>query len=141
MSETSEPLVVKSNISAAASPRSTEPSVLDQLKSVISKKVERPEVQIDVPERQGVTLLISPNITQHQLKAWRKNAGEDSKNGMDTVKFAAYVVGSTTQAIMLNGEVVHDENGYEMNFASADILEMTQTKRPVPDCVIAFFWN
>ena len=138
MSETSEVFTVKSNAVAPAA-TSVEPTVLDQLKAVVSKKVERPEVQIDVPERPGVTLLISPNVSQHQLKSWRKNAGEDSKNGMDTVKFAAYVVGHTTRAIMMNGETVRDAQGYEVNFASPDILEMTQTRRPVPDCVIAFF--
>lgn len=138
MSETPEAFIVKSNTTSTASV-SAEPSVLEQLKTVVSKKVERPEVQIDVPERPGVTLVISPNISQHQLKSWRKNAGEDTKNGMDTVKFAAYVVGHTARTIMMNGEVVTDANGYEVNFASPDILEMTQTRRPVPDCVIAFF--
>lgn len=141
MSDTPNAFVIKSNADTPATPAvaTAQPTVLEQLKSVVSKKVERPNVYIEVPERPGVNLVISPNITQHQIKSWRKNAGEDSKNGMDTVKFAAYVVGNTTVGIMMNGEIVTDENGYEVNFASPAILQMTQTSRPVPDCVAAFF--
>ena len=43
------------------------PTVLDQLKEVLAKKVERDPVFVEVPEREGVTVQISPNITQHQL--------------------------------------------------------------------------
>lgn len=114
-------------------------SVLSQLKQVIQKKVERPVVEINVPERPGVSLEISPNITQHQLRSWRKNAGEDTKNGMDTVKFACSVVGHTTTAILINGEVATNSDGFPVNFASPEIMEMTNTTRPLPDCVRAFF--
>lgn len=115
------------------------PSVLDQLKQVISKKVERDPVFIEVPERPGVTIRISPNITQHQLRAWRKNSGEETKHGMDATKFACFVVGSTCNGIFINGEQVVNDDGIGLTFASEAILEMTETTRPVPDCVRAFF--
>lgn len=115
------------------------PSVLDQLKEVISKKVERPAVFVEVPERPGVTVQISPNITQHQLRSWRKAAGEDTKNGMDATKFASFVVGHTCVGIFINGEQVVNEDGIGLNFASQAILDMTNTTRAVPDCVRAFF--
>lgn len=116
-----------------------EPTVLDKLRERITKKVERPVKLLDVPERPGVTLKISPNISQHKMRSWRKNAGEDSKNGMDATKFACYVVGNTTVGIMIDGVEVTDENGFELNFASQAILDMTKASRPVPDAVIAFF--
>jgi hypothetical protein len=115
------------------------PSVLEQLKEVITKKVERSSVFIEVPERPGVTVEVSPNITQHQLRAWRKNAGEDSKSGMDATRFAAFVVGHTCTGIFINGEQVVNEDGVGLTFASEAILQMTSTTRPVPDCVRAFF--
>jgi len=121
-----------------ASPRKEE-TVLEQLTSAIKKKVERPIVHLDVPERPGVTLIISPNITQNQLRNWRKNAGEDSKNGMDSLKFACSVVGHTTKGMIFNEQEVMDENSNELTFASDTILAMTDTTRPVPDCVRAFF--
>jgi len=116
-----------------------EETVLQQLTSAIKKKVERPIVHLDVPERPGVTLIISPNITQNQLRSWRKNAGEDSKNGMDSLKFACSVVGHTTRGIIFNEEEVFDDQGNELTFASDTILQMTDTSRPIPDCVRAFF--
>ena len=70
------------SVKTETSPRKEE-TVLEQLTYAIKKKVERKIVHLDVPERPGVTLIISPNITQTQLRSWRKNAGEDSKNGMD----------------------------------------------------------
>jgi hypothetical protein len=118
---------------------SQEPTVLDKLRERINKKVERPIKLMDVPERPGVSLKISPNISQHKLRSWRKNSGEDSKNGMDATKFACYVVGNTTVGIIVDGVEAVDENGYELNFASSAILDMTSTTRPIPDAVIAFF--
>lgn len=116
-----------------------EETLLQKLTSTIKKKVERPVVYIDVPERPGVTLKISPNITQNQMRNWRKAAGEDSRNGMDATKFACSVIGHTTVGICMNGEEVFDSSGYELNFASADVLAMTNTTRPLPDCVREFF--
>lgn len=114
-------------------------SVLEQLKKTISKKVERTAIYIEVPERPGVTIKVSPNITQNQLRAWRKNAGEDSKSGLDATKFACAVVGHTTEAICMNGEEVTNDDGVTLTFASPEILEMTNTTRPLPDCVREFF--
>lgn len=115
------------------------PSVLAQLKEVLAKKVEREPVFIEVPERPGVTIKVSPNITQHQLRAWRKNAGEETKNGMDATKFACAVLGHTCTGIFINGEQVVNEDHVGLTFASDAILEMTGTTRPIPDCVRAFF--
>lgn len=115
------------------------PSVLDQLKEVLAKKVERDAVFIEVPERPGVTVRVSPNITQHQLRSWRKNAGEDTKGGMDATKFACAVLGHTCTGIFVNNEQVTNSDGIGLTFASDAILEMTGTTRPIPDCVRVFF--
>jgi hypothetical protein len=115
------------------------PSVLDQLKSTLSKKVERQKVFVEVPERTGITIEVSPNITQHQIRAWRKNAGEDTKQGMDGTKFACSVIAHTTTGIYINGEQTTNEDGVPLTFGSDLILEMTGTSRPTPDCVRAFF--
>jgi len=114
-------------------------SILEQLKTTISKKVERTAIYIEVPERPGVTIKVSPNITQNQLRAWRKNAGEDSKSGIDATKFACAVIGHTTQAICMNGDEVTNDDGVTLTFASPEIMEMTNTTRPLPDCVREFF--
>lgn len=129
----------KAEVKAAQLPKTEEPNVLARLKEVIQKKVERPVVRLDVPERPGVSLRISPNITQHQLRQWRKNSGEDSKAGMDSIKFSCYVIGSTTVGVCFGDDEVFDENGYSLNFASSDILSMTDTTRPIPEAVRAFF--
>lgn len=122
-----------------ATPKSKDDTVLSRLRETISKKVERPTVLIDVPARPGVRLKIAPNISQTQMKAWRRNAGEDTKNGLDATKFACYVVGTCTIGIVMDGEEVYDEDGNRMNFASQEVLDMTGTGRPVPDAVRAFF--
>lgn len=116
-----------------------EPTLLEQLSAAVRRKVERPQVLLAVPERPNVKLIISPNISQNQVRNWRKSAGEDSKSGMDALRFACLVVGSTTVGMMFNDEEVRDESGNELTFASDLILEMTETTRPQPDCVRAFF--
>lgn len=122
-----------------SSSSSKNPTVLDQLRSVVSKKIERSPIYLEVPERPGVTVKISPNITQHQLRAWRKNSGEDTKGGIDATKFACSVIGHTTLAICINGEEVTNDDGVVLTFASPEILAMTNTSRPLPDCVREFF--
>lgn len=114
-------------------------TLLDRLKVEIQRKVERPVVFVEVPERPGIKILISPNITQEQMKAWRKNSGEASRNGFDAIKFACYVVGACTRGIYYNDEEVLSEDGAPLSFASAEILDMTETTRPIPDCVRAMF--
>lgn len=116
-----------------------EPTLLDRLRTTVEKKVERPAVFVEVPERPGVTVRVSPNITQHQMRSWRKNAGEDTKNGFDPTKFACLVIGHTCTGIFVDGHEVTSESGAPLSFASPEILAMTDTTRPVPDCVRAFF--
>ena len=113
-------------------------NVLDQLKALVSKKVQRPEIFLTVPERPGVQLLISPNITQQQIKAWQKNSGLDSKNGIDATRFACQVIGHTPRGVYLNGEEVLEE-GKSLGFASPAVLKMTGATRALPDAVVAFF--
>lgn len=113
-------------------------NVLDKLKAIVSKKVERAEVFIEVPERPGVKLLISPNITQQQLKAWQKNAGSETKGGLDATKFACQVIGHTTVGIFVNDEEAF-EDGISLGFASPSILKMTGASRALPDAVQLFF--
>lgn len=141
MSDTSNEFKVVSNVDtpSVGLPSVGSENVLGKLKSAVQKKIERPMVEINIPERPGVSLRISPNITQNQLRAWRKNAGEDTKNGMDTVRFACAVVAHTTVAILIEGETAQSDAGFDLTFASPEILEMTGTSRPYPDCVKAFF--
>ena len=115
------------------------PTILSQLRTEIEKKVERPSIEIKVPEREGVSVRFSPNITQQQLRAWRRNSGENSKDGFDPLKFACYVVGSCAEAILMNEEIVQDENGVDVTFASAEILDMTNDVRPIPDGIRRFY--
>jgi hypothetical protein len=120
-------------------PQVKEETQLDRLRSIIKKKVERQHVLIAVPERPGVSIKVSPNITQSQMKNWRKNAGEDTRNGLDATKFACLVIGNTTVGIFIDDEEVFDSDGNYLNFAHPTILEMTDTTRPVPDAVRAMF--
>lgn len=125
--------------STSPASRSGEPTVLERLRKELSKKIERTEIFIDVPERPGISLRISPNISQHQMRSWRKNSGENTKNGFDPTKFACYVVGHTCTGIFIEGEEAVNADGSPLAFASPEILEMTNSTRPIPECVQAFF--
>ena len=67
-----------------------EETPLQKLTSVVKKKVERQVVLIPVPERPGVKIKISPNITQNQMKNWRKQAGEDTRNSFCLLSYRSY---------------------------------------------------
>ena len=119
--------------------KAKEETQLTRLRSIVQQKVERPVVLIPVPERHGVSLRVSPNITQSQMKNWRKNAGEDSRNGLDATRFACLVIGHTTIGFCMEDEEIFDDNSISLTFAHPLVLEMTETTRPVPDAVRALF--
>jgi len=137
-SESNTSFVVPSRVSSNPPVADTD-NVLDSLKKIIQDKVRRGDVHIAIPERPGVMIRISPNITQNQLKSWRRNAGEERKGGMDTLKFSTNLIAATTTGILVNDVIVTDETGIELTFASPEIMGMTGTTRPHPDCVLAFF--
>ena len=114
-------------------------TVLDQLKDEISKEVTRPEIEMAVPERKGVSVRFSPNITNEQLKAWRRNSTNRKTDELDSIKFSCYVVGQTVTGIYFNDELVLDDDGNAITFASPVVLEMTGTDRPLPDAIRAFY--
>jgi len=140
MSDTEYTIGVPSNkASLSGSAKPDEPTLLNKLRERVSTKVSRPEVLVEVPERPNVAIRVSPNITQNQMRAWRRNAGEDTKAGFDPTVFACYVIGHTTTGIFVDGEEVFDDDGNSLTFASPIVKEMTDTVRPIPDTVRAFF--
>lgn len=114
-------------------------TVLDQLKEEISREVSRPDIEMPVPERKGVSVRFSPNISNDQLKAWRRNATNRKTEELDSIKFSCYVIGQTVTGIYFNDELVLDDEGNNITFASPVIMEMTNTDRPLPDAIRAFY--
>ena len=123
----------------AVSKKNKRVSVLDMLKEEISREVTRPEVEMNVPERKGVTVRFSPNITNDQLKAWRRNSTNRKTDELDSVKFSCYVIGNTVSGIYFDDELVLDDEGNAITFASPVMMEMTGTDRPLPDAIRAFY--
>lgn len=111
----------------------SEPNLLTQLRSTLAKKVEREDVLIEVPERPGMTIRYSPNITQHQLKTWRRASGADRKEGLDAVRFSCHVLANTCTGFFLNNQEV-TENGDSVTFSDELIMSMVDAIR-VFDCV------
>jgi hypothetical protein len=115
-----------------------EGTLLSRLKNKLQRDVQRDDVILPVPERPGVSVKFSPNITNHQVRRWRKMAGEDSKKGLDGTLFACHLLGHTCRGILIDGEEV-TENGHAVTFASETILNWLDVDRPIPDGIQAFF--
>jgi hypothetical protein len=139
MSTENEIIEVAGSAPAAAQKKASKVTLLDQLKTEIAKEVTRPEIEIPIPERKGVTVRYSPNITNDQLKAWRRNSTNRKTEELDSIKFSCYVVGQTVTGIFFNNELVLDDDGNAITFASPVVMEMTETDRPLPDAIRAFF--
>jgi hypothetical protein len=115
-------------------------SQLDRLRDVLSKRLERPNRLIEVPERPEIQLIFSPNITQTQFKQWTKLAGEGTKkDGADSFVFACIVVAQTARGLIIDGEEVLDENEYPLTFASPTLKDMLGYQKQFPDGVKALF--
>lgn len=105
-------------------------TILEQLTTALAKEIVRPDIEIDVPERDGISIQYSPNITQERLRQWRKNSGESSKRGLDSVKFASYVIGDTCKGIYVNHEQAVSPSGVGLTFTSREIWEMSDADSP-----------
>lgn len=116
----------------------SETTVLDKLRGELSKKVRRPDIYLEVPERPDMVVRYSPNMSQQQVRAWRRNAGEDTKKGMDATVFACLVLGNTCTGIMLDGELVTDDAGEALGFGSDEIMQMVDADR-VQDSIRAIY--
>ena len=114
-------------------------TILDQLKEEITREVTRPEIELPVPERRGVTVRFSPNISNEQLRSWRRNSTNRKTEELDSIKFSCHVIGHTVTGIYFNDTLVIDEDGNAITFASPAIMEMTNTDRPLPDAIRAFY--
>ena len=128
-----------SDDSSVPGKKTKEPSILEKLRNEVSKKIERADIQVEVPERPSIVVKFSPNITQTQLNAWRRNAGENTKAGLDGTKFACFVIGHTCRGIFIDGEEAFNAEGAPLTFASPEILEMLDAQRPMPDAVRALY--
>lgn len=104
-------------------------TTLDKLRGELTKKVRRPEIFLEVPERPNMAVRYSPNINQNQVRAWRRNSGEDTKNGMDATKFACYVLANTCTGIVFDGELAIDDRGDQLVFGSDEIMKMVGAER------------
>lgn len=120
-------------------PQEKEPTLLEELAEELARKIEKLEVEIGVPERPGVALRFSPNITQYQLRKWRKSAAKGRRDEIDSILFACTVVGQTCTGIYIHGEQVVDEEGYAITFGSPVLMKMTGTSILNPDAIRAFF--
>jgi len=114
-----------------------EPTLLAQLKSTLAQDVRRPDILVEVPERKNMIIRYSPNITQHQIRAWRRGSGDNRKEGMDAVRFACHVLANTCTGILINGQEV-TENGEPVTFSHEVVMQMVGAPR-VFDCVRAVY--
>lgn len=113
---------------------------LERLRGVLSKRIERPNRRIEVPERPEIELIFSPNVTQSQFKQWTKLAGEGTKkDGADSFVFACIVIAQTMRGLVIEGEEVLDENDYPITFASSVLKNMLDYQKQYPDGVKALF--
>lgn len=99
-------------------------NVLSQLRAIVAEEVNLPDVEIEVKMRPGVSVIYSPNISNAQLKSWRKKSSNRKTGELDNIKFACLVVGDTVREILVNGEVATEDDGSPLVFSSKEFADM-----------------
>lgn len=99
-------------------------NVLSQLRAIVAEEVNLPDVEIEVKMRPGVSVIYSPNISNAQLKSWRKKSTNRKTGELDNIKFACLVVGDTVREILVNGEVATEDDGSPLVFSSKEFADM-----------------
>jgi hypothetical protein len=116
-------------------------NVLSQLRAIVAEEVNLPDVEIEVKMRPGVSVIYSPNISNAQLKSWRKKSSNRKTGELDNIKFACLVVGDTVREILVNGEVATEDDGSPLVFSSkefADVMDVDMAQI-VPHGIRDFF--
>lgn len=116
----------------------TDESVLAGLAAELEKEVSRPLVEIEVPDRKGVSVVFDPNFRVKTMQRWYKQAGSESRKGLDTIHFATIVIAQTTRQIKFNGKVA-EVDGVPLNFVSPKLLEMVDADSAIPEGVVRFY--
>lgn len=116
-------------------------NVLSQLRAIVSEEVSLPDVEIEVKQRQGVSVIYSPNISNAQLKSWRRKSSNRKTGELDNIKFACLVVGDTAQEIHVNGEPAILDDGSALTFNSQEFADMMDVEmfEIVPHGIRDFF--
>lgn len=115
------------------------PNVLDDLRAELAQEIRRDNISIEVLERPNIRVEYDPNFGQPDIRKWRKQSGENSRKGFDSVAFACRVVGNTCEGIYINGKLATNEEGTALNFASPELLDMLDEDRPIPEGIQKFF--
>lgn len=118
---------------------SESPNILDALRTELQQEIRRDNIIIEVPERPNIKVEYDPNFGQPDIRKWRKQSGENSRKGFDSILFACRVVGNTCVQIFMNGKVAENEEGIPLNFVSADLLSMLDEDRAIPEGIQKFF--
>lgn len=119
--------------------RPTKPAnVLDALKEEVGRKIRRDEIALDVPERPGMVVHFSPNITSEQLAEWRKRATVKKTDTLNGNYFSGLILAFTCTKIEFAGEIVLDDAGNNITFRSEEMMSSTNTTKAV-ECVRAIF--
>jgi hypothetical protein len=116
-------------------------NVLSQLRAIVSEEVSLPDVEIEVKQRAGVSVIYSPNISNAQLKSWRKKSTNRKTGELDNIKFACLVVGDTAVEIHVNGEPAVLDSGSALTFNSQEFADMMDVEmfEIVPHGIRDFF--
>lgn len=116
-------------------------NILSQLRAIVQEEVLLPEVEIEVKQRPGVSVVYSPNISNAQLKSWRKKSTNRKTGELDDIKFACLVVGDTAEEIHLNGEPATLEDGSPLRFNTQEFADMMDVEmfEIVPHGIRDFF--
>lgn len=113
-------------------------SRLSLLREKLAAKTERPTVLLPVPQRESIMIRVSPNVRQGELRGWRKQAGEDTKQGMDPTKFSVLVLANTCRGVFIDDQEVLGDSGQPLTFASPEIKDMLDADTPM-DAVRTMF--
>jgi hypothetical protein len=114
---------------------------LDALRDKITEQVVKPDLELDVLTRDGMSIRYTTNLDLDVINKWRRVCQDKSQvDNFNMLKFASLVVANTAIAFALNGVEPTGADGDLVSFRSPEVLEWTNTKRAL-DAVRKLFAN
>lgn len=102
-----------------------EGSPLEALKSVLAVEVSRPPLVLPVPERPGVSVRFDANVDSRKFLLWQKKGKEKQAGDVhNPLKSAIAAISDQTEAILVNGNVVLDDNDNPVTFRSVELRRL-----------------
>lgn len=105
-------------------------SLLTDLDKALKADVDFAPITLQVLKRPGVAIRYATDLDDEKLEAFRRRSvDKKAVDGVNGLRFCSLILANQCEAILMNGQDVHDEAGQNLTFGHARIRTLYGAQR------------